>query len=160
MHDPIDTLLAPSPLPEHRLLKQQLLHHTTQALRGQRRWRQLTALATLAGTYAAGLLTVVILSPQEELPPPRAIIRTITLPPRSPVDLEWQALEQPVTAAALYRDAGDGYLAEADPAEALRCYRNALEEAKPGDLDVAPGDSWLMVAIKQARQKEREACEQ
>src|SRR5215216_3708350 len=102
MHDPIDTLLAPPPLPEHRQLQRRLLQHTTQALRGQRRWRQVTALAALAGTYAAGLLTMILLSPQEE-PPPRAIIRTIT-PARSPVDLEWQALEQPHTAAALYRE--------------------------------------------------------
>ncbi len=43
---------------------------------------------------------------------------------------------------------------EADPQSALRCYAAALDEGKPDDLNVSADDSWLLMAIKNARKKE------
>jgi hypothetical protein len=58
--------------------------------------------------------------------------------------------------AALYRRAGDLYLsAENDPAAAVRCYGNALDAGGEADLSVAPSDNWLLMTIKNARQKEK-----
>jgi hypothetical protein len=71
------------------------------------------------------------------------------------VALEWQALEAPAGRPALYRRAADCYLNdEADPQSALRCYAAALDEAGPDDLDLSAEDSWLLMAIKNARKKE------
>jgi hypothetical protein len=59
--------------------------------------------------------------------------------------------------AALFRRAGDRYLeAEGNVASALRCYRLALDLASESELAVAPEDTWLLIALKDARQKERE----
>jgi hypothetical protein len=76
------------------------------------------------------------------------------------VALEWRALEQPDAAARYYREAADGYLQEGDTTNATRCYANALDEGGPGALVANTNDTWLFLAIKQARMKERERCEE
>jgi hypothetical protein len=69
---------------------------------------------------------------------------------------EWRALDAPVQQAALYRQAGDQYLgAEADPASALRCYTAFLEEGRPEEQNISTDDSWLLMAIKESRQREK-----
>jgi hypothetical protein len=58
--------------------------------------------------------------------------------------------------ARLFRLAGARYLEEAgDIRAALRCYANALD-VDP-DADPTPGgqDDWLLMALKDARQKEK-----
>jgi hypothetical protein len=160
--DPED-LLTPSPLPPAESLRRQLLDRTVRQVRRGGRWRRLQAVGVLAGSFAAGLLTLAALLP----PPPssspvrktapqavaRAVPKVVTA-----VDLEWQALEKPEDAAALYRRAGDDYLGRGEPADALRCYGNALDEGTTSDLEVSSGDSWLLIAIKHARKKEMDAC--
>jgi hypothetical protein len=72
------------------------------------------------------------------------------------VALEWQALDSPRRRAELYREAGDRYLsAESDPESALRCYTAALDAGAGADRAVAPADSWLLMALKDAREKEK-----
>ena len=45
----------------------------------------------------------------------------------------------------------------ANPNAALRCYRNYLDAADPEELAPAPADdNWLLLALKNARLKERE----
>ena len=78
--------------------------------------------------------------------------------PDTPTDREWQAVEAPTRASALYRQAADDYLRRGEHADALRCYGNALDEARPRDLEVNGDDSWLLIALKHARKKERDAC--
>jgi len=69
--------------------------------------------------------------------------------------LEWRAIDHPEQAGTAYRAAGDRYLAEnADPGAAARCYGSALSAGPAEDLTIDPNDSWLMMAIKDARQKE------
>jgi hypothetical protein len=73
----------------------------------------------------------------------------------SAVDLEWRALEGQGKRSELYRLAGDRYLKEANDVEsALRCYRLALETGSQKDLPISPEDSWLLMAAKEARQRE------
>ena len=54
------------------------------------------------------------------------------------------------TAAALYRQAGDRYLADRnDSPQAARCYRLFLLRAGPDARKVSADDSWLLIALKQ-----------
>ena len=129
--------------------------------------RRLVAVGALAGCYAIGLLALNCgSSPPFELPVVQhASIQPAPVEarpqPKEPTaaDLEWQALEVPESATTLYRQAGDRYLADAEPADAVRCYGNALAEGTSRDLEVAPDDSWLLMVIKQARKKERNECD-
>ncbi len=165
MHDNLDELLAPRPAPPPR---PEVFDRTVQVLRRQRRVRQLSGIGVLTAAYAAGLLTILAcqppLEPGADIPgsansEARSAAPSLPRTVPSASDLEWQALEAPESATALYRQAGDRYLADADPAEAVRCYGNALADGKPQDLEVAPEDSWLLMVIKQARKKERNECD-
>jgi hypothetical protein len=61
----------------------------------------------------------------------------------------------------LYRRAADRYLEEeGDVGSAVRCYGRALDEGGGRDLAIAPGDSWLLMVIKNARQKEKDDANQ
>jgi hypothetical protein len=72
------------------------------------------------------------------------------------VAVEWQAVDDPDRQTALYQEAGDRYLEEErDPLQALRCYGNALDSGKEEDLTISASDSWLMMVIKDARQREK-----
>ena len=58
--------------------------------------------------------------------------------------------------AAVYRQAGDRYLAEGGDLEsALRCYRNALDAGPEEGTTISADDTWLMMVLKDARQKEK-----
>ncbi len=159
MQDPLD-LLRPSECrhPEADAARRRLLARTLREVRRQRRLRRLQALGVLAASFAAGFFTLAALVPPP-CAPERALVRPAEVPAAitTPVALEWQALDRPAEAPALYRRAGDAYLSQGDPADALRCYGNALDEPA-ADLEVSSDDSWLMIAIKHARKKEMQAC--
>lgn len=56
--------------------------------------------------------------------------------------------------AALYREAGDRFLADRnDSPQATRCYRLYLMRAGPAALTVTADDSWLLIALKQDRRE-------
>jgi hypothetical protein len=84
-------------------------------------------------------------------------------PPRPDVqvavkDLEWHAFESTDRARRfeLYRRAGDRYLAESnDVQSAIRCYRGALDAASEKDRTISVNDNWVLMAVKQERQKEK-----
>jgi hypothetical protein len=75
----------------------------------------------------------------------------------SPERLErWAFLQAGEKRADLYRRAGDLYLGRDDVEAALRCYRRALDGVTAADLAVrADRDTWLLMSLKMARQKER-----
>ncbi len=159
--DPFDDLLRPvSPAVPDASSRRRWLDGTTRELRRQRRLRRFSSIGSLIGAYAAGLLTVCAVWPPE--PPLErdkpAIARTIR-DMDSVVDLEWRALDEPAEAPALYREAGNRHLADADPANAVRCYGNALDSATPETAEVKDDDNWLLMAIKIARRKEAESCD-
>jgi hypothetical protein len=64
-------------------------------------------------------------------------------------------ISSPGHRAVLYRRAGDRYLDDADPQDALRCYTQALDDGSEADLQVSAEDSWLLMALKIDRNKEK-----
>lgn len=150
----LDELLQPDPLVQQDpILREQLGKRTLREVRWQRRRRRLTAIASLVGAYAAGVLTVLAIRPPE-LSAPTSIRHPLVVQVKeSLVDLECRALEQPEKAQQLYKTAGDRYLAEDDPANAARCYGNSVGAA-PEDTQLNPDDNWLLMAIKLSRRKD------
>jgi hypothetical protein len=157
--DPLEELLVPHPAAPPSA---EVFARTVRVLRRQRRLRRLGGVGILAATYAAGLLTVLACHPPAPVrvsvvevqpsvePPPEGKVEL----PSTPPEADWKEVSaEGVT--LLYLQAGDLHLAEADPAEAMRCYGNALDNAKVSDLEVKSEDSWLLMAIKHARMKER-----
>jgi hypothetical protein len=79
-------------------------------------------------------------------------------PDRAPtaLALEWQAVDSPVRRPELYRTAGDRYLTEnGDLQSATRCYRSFLDLCSERDRIVSVDDTWLLMALKEARQREK-----
>jgi hypothetical protein len=159
--DPLDDLLRPrTPAVPDAVSRRRLLDETTRELRRRRKRRRLTSIASLVGAYAAGILTVFAVQPPD-IPAVRErvlVARTIHVSD-SGAELEWRALDEPADAPVLYREAGNRYLAADDPADAIRCYGNALDSGSPEANEVKDDDNWLLMAIKIARRKEAESCE-
>jgi len=152
--DPLAELLARPDLPaDGAALRQALRERTTRWLRRRQRRRLLAAVVALAGCYLAGLATLGV--PRPPARPAEPAPRRAEAPP-SAVDLEWHALEGPGRRAERYRAAGDRYLEEADPEGAVRCYGASLDEASEAERAISAGDNWLLMAIKEARQKEKD----
>ena len=169
--DPVDDLLAMhSPPPPGGTFQEALGRRTVKLLRRRRWGRQAALVSALAASYVAGVVTVQRIpkgSPprQEEMvqqvPSPRS------LPPPNPekaapavqetaVALEWRAIDSPTPRPDLFRRAGDRYLNEAgDIRSALRCYRNALDSGSEADEKISPNDTWLLIALKEAKQREK-----
>jgi hypothetical protein len=120
----------------------------------------------MAACYTAGLLTVWPAGRHAETTtsspavasahPARQPSPAQSVSALSPAQLEWQAIDRRQAGADLYRQAGDGYLNEAQDVEsALRCYRNALARGGNEALTISPDDSWLLVALKSAHSKDK-----
>jgi hypothetical protein len=166
-HDALAAWLAVS-RSDSASLRQAVLHRTTRLLR-RRRWQRRGAVVlALAACYVAGLVTMRWLTPlpaaetivvekttQAAPPPPEAP------PPQQEAEpparaLEWKALDHPQITVEYYRRAGDRYLAESnDMQAAVRCYKQMLDAGSEHDLIIAPDDTWLLMALKEARQKEK-----
>jgi hypothetical protein len=174
--DPLEDWLVGQPaLTPPGDLEQAVLRRTQSVLRRRRWLRRTASVAALAACYVAGLLTIKVLpSPQPAVP--TVIVRTdqepkppITLPredaappkspsalPASPLALEWQAVDSREKRPDLYRQAGDRYLQEnGDVQSAVRCYRNMLEAAPEEAAAISADDNWLLMALKDAKQKEK-----
>ncbi len=157
--DPLGDLLAPPPAPADDRLRADLGERTGRAVRWRRRWRRLARTAALAACYAAGVLTMHGLAP----PAPPTPVAHSPEPPKedgapevTALALEWKAIDSPQPRPDFYRRAGDLYLdEEKDPESALRCYGQALDAAGEADQAVAADDNWLLMTIKNARQKEK-----
>jgi hypothetical protein len=165
--DPVAAWLAVarSPNANFAALCQTVLHRTTSILR-RRRWsRRASIVAGLAGCYAAGLASMYFVrapTPAEMIIVEKAPDPTQTplLAPRetdvSAVSLEWRAVESSDKRVEFYRRAGDRYLAESNDTEAaMRCYRLMLNAASNTEMTISPDDNWLLMALKDARLKEK-----
>lgn len=166
--DPIESMLRPPSPPENEPLRQAVYTQTQRVLHRRRRLRQFAYAASLLLSFAAGALATWMALPArsaskgEPLPAPIAS-KEAPAPeekPRSPTSddsalaQEWIAFDSTARRGELYRQAGDRYKEENDPQSALRCYGNALDNGTEQDLDISPNDNWLLMAIKNARQKE------
>ena len=163
--DPLDGLLRPPPGGADEALRRRLLERTTRTVRGRRRLRIVVWAAALAACYILGLLTMLWLAPRRvEVvrvvePPPSPAPAPGAPPPAQPpaptsaVALELKAFDE--RRPDLHRQAGDQYAHEDDPASALRCYGQSLNGASDKDLAISPDDDYLLMIVKEARQKEK-----
>jgi hypothetical protein len=155
-----DDLLAPPPLPsELTTLREQVFRRTVRRLRWRRYGRRAALAAALAACWVGGMLTMRWLSPTAP-PAPRVVESQPddhTTPPSPPtaLALEWEAFDRPEQQADLYRKAADAYQQERDPLSATRCYGRALDGDPAQTQTSAVGDDWLLIAIKNARKKEK-----
>ena len=149
-------LLRPSPAgpdPQHR---RRVLDATLGELRRQRRSRRERTVAALAAGLAAALVLFAVLPPASQT---QRFHRVEDVPEGKKTaasDVEWDALDRPEQAKALYRQAGERYVAEGDFAGAVRSYGGSLDAGTAEDLEATPDDDWLLAAIKIARKKESE----
>lgn len=167
---PVDEFLqsAPDAAPNAEL-RQAVFTRTTRLLR-RRRWRRRVALVgALAACYLAGVLTMRLATPAPDQPRPERAgeaprppapedtpaVAAAVAEDHSALALEWRAFESSERRVELYRLAGDRYLEqERDLQSALRCYRQALDASPSGGLAIEASDNWLLIALKEARQKE------
>jgi hypothetical protein len=172
-----ELLTAGSSASGNEELRQALLMNTTQVLRRRRRLRRGGFIAALAACYAAGLLTMKLLpaaapvpnapevvqqpispegeSPSPGLPTPRDIQLAEHEIIGPALALEWQAIDSTEKRPDLLRQAGQRYEEAGDLESALRCYRGALDTASEEDSPIATTDDWLLMALKEARKKEK-----
>jgi hypothetical protein len=155
--DPLSDLLAAPSAPGDGPLRTELLERTRRVLWRRRLGRRAGWAAALAACFAAGLLTMRVLTPRPAAP--AEVVRQPETPrhdePAPALMKEWQAFDSTDRRAELYREAGQRYVKEeGDPESALRCYAQALEAGGPAELALRSDDDWLLMTIKNARQKE------
>jgi hypothetical protein len=168
--DNLDELLLPTDLPHDRPELQAQLRDATGRLVRRRRWRKpIRNVLALAACYAAGVGTYWLIrdrTPEQPTLPPIAQVQSSQPSPKpAPIRLEapniterWASLATDIDRKVeLFRKAGDGYLSRGDELAALRCYRRSLDAGRADDLVIRPeDDSWLLMSLKLARQKETE----
>jgi hypothetical protein len=168
--DPIDSMLRPPSPAENEPLRQAVYTQTQRVLHRRRRLRQFAYAASLLLSFAAGALATWTALParsaskDEPLTAPVVSKETPAAEndmAKSPaLDDEWIAFDSTERRGELYRQAGDHYKDENDLQSALRCYGNALDNGTEQDLKISPNDNWLLMAIKNARQKENNHAKQ
>jgi hypothetical protein len=157
--DPCEHLGRIGPPPPADRLREALWRRLRRRLRRGRWWKRAAVAAALAACYAAGFGTARLAT--EPTPAPSTVVvaddrMMPPAPPASPLAQEWQALDSPEQRPEAYREAGDRYVAEeGDYQSAVRCYREALDAGSERDLAIQPDDSWLLMVLKDARQKEK-----
>jgi len=175
--DPIEAMLRPPSQPDSDTLRKSVYAQTIRVLRRRRRLRQFAYAASLLLSFAAGAGVMQLTisgergrvsapSAQTTSESPQEALGALTRP-RSPapddsaLDAEWIAFDSTDRRSELYRKAGDRYAKdENDLQSALRCYSNALDDGTEQDLAISPDDNWLLMAIKDARQKEKNHAKQ
>jgi hypothetical protein len=182
--DPLENILRPPSSPANEAVRQEVYAQTRRILRRRHRLRQLVYAAALAASFAAGLLIMGLTfsgergrisapsaqAPSEQAPsaqtsPPQSKDFEALPQPRSQetdaLAMEWDAFDSTEHRGELYQQAGDRYMTEeSDPQSALRCYSNALDNATTEDLAISTNDNWLLMVIKDARQKENNHAKQ
>jgi hypothetical protein len=184
--DPLEGLLRPPSPADNEALRQAVYTRTRLLLHRRRRLRQLAYAAALLLSFGIGAGTMRITNPGErghvsapstqepsaqaprdpasrELESSPPALGTLTQPrsPDSALKEEWHAFDSEDQRGELYRQAGDRYMTEQnDPQSALRCYANALDNATEQDLAISTNDNWLLMVIKDARQKENNHAKQ
>jgi len=174
--DPVEQFLhRPFAVTADPALQQQLLSETLRSLRWKRRRRSAVMIGFVAASFLAGAICTHLLhapaAPDEDRQQAKRPVVPVEKPVGVPrpadneagpapggnaVALEWTAFDEPERHGDLYRQAGDLYVRENQDYEAaLRCYTQALDANSEENLTIAPDDNWLIMALKEARKKEK-----
>jgi hypothetical protein len=165
--DPLDGMLRPPSPPDAGELRRTVYAQTRRVFHRRRRLRQCAYAVALAASFAAGLLVMRVVTPTSTQPSSNEVVETREVPrpaekpttaePAAPALVwEYKAFDSPDRRAELYHRAGETYLKENDPVSAMRCYANSLDNGTERDRTISADDDWLLMAIKNARQKENE----
>jgi hypothetical protein len=165
--DNLDHLLDPPRVAASEELRRRVLRQTTAVVGRRSRQRRVALVLALAASVLLVVSGVFVLVANRDKPNDvRSVpgpIAVETSPPETlAVDAPAAAIERfgetssPGQRSAFYRRAGDRFLLdEADPQDALRCYTQALDDGSEADLQVSAEDSWLLMALKIDRNKEK-----
>jgi hypothetical protein len=159
--DPLDGMLAPPSPSDTDALRQTVYARTRRVLRRGRRLRQFAYFAVMLHAFLGGMGTMYAVLRPAAAPdePARSASKEASQPPAPDVPAiarEWQAFDSDNRRAELYRRAGQTYLKEElDPLSAVRCYGNSLDSGTERDRAISTDDDYLLMAIKIARQKEK-----
>ena len=167
--DPLDALLGVPVAPDRRELRQSLLAETQRLLRRRVRWQHCGRAAVLAACYGAGIVTVRLVPSSTHVThvpvaadPRGSESAAVTARGEPEAPLSPEALERlGETAerehrARYFRLAGARYEQSGDLQSAARCYGHFLNAGTENDLAVsASDDSWLLMALKSDREKEK-----
>jgi hypothetical protein len=164
-------------LPDTERFKQAILRQTTRYVRDRRRLRQARFVSAFAACYLAGMLTVyfglhasaepqLVEKPRENEPLAgqgaekpefsrggRDISESTSK--HSALAMEWQAADAEDNKSDLYRQAAERYQEKGDYVSALRCFENSLNVGSEADQELSVNDDWLLMALKEARQREK-----
>jgi hypothetical protein len=168
LNDSLDAMLVASIRPEaDDGLRGAVLMQTIGVMRRRRRLKRCALAASLLCCYLAGITTVEIWRPGggevvravTEAPTAKPRPRNVA-PQKSPKSTKPkidQVAAAPPSGFESWRRIGDHYLRESDDvATAVAGYSRALDLASDKDLVISPGkDNWLLMALKDARAKER-----
>jgi hypothetical protein len=152
MSDPCDFLSPTPPAADDRGLRRRLLARTLAVLRRRRLVRRAAWAAAFAACYAAGVLTTHWLRPA---PQPALLVRFDFPQPQPPKEERPEPAPPTDPARALVRAADHLLTDGGDPLAALHGYTQVLDEGGPDALAISTDDSFLMMAIKDARKKEK-----
>lgn len=170
--DPLDAMLRPPSPPDDDTLRQAVYTQTRRVLHRRRRLRRFAYAASLLLSFAggAGVMRMAArtdpverasITPQNTQVNQGADASRSPTPDDSALDAEWVAFDSTQRRGELYRQAGDRYMTEEiDPQSALRCYGNALDNGTEQDSVISTNDNWLLMAIKDARQREKKNAKQ
>jgi len=141
---------------------------TSRRVRRRRSLRRLRWVPLLAACYLAGVATRGSFYRAQTEPPPAAVVQSNSeqrpanpqnaVAQLAPTAGTSQTAIAPVRASRfeVLRNQGDELLRDLeDPALAARKYRQALNIASDRERAIAPGDNWLLMALKDARDQEK-----
>lgn len=176
--DELDDLLTPAPAATPSGLRLEWREAAARRIRRRGRVRRLAWTLALAASFLGGMAAMRWLPAGRRASPPVDDF-TIRIVPERPrefdppgerdskaleepdplalasraVETEWQAFDSKEKRAVLYFQAGSLYRSVGDLESALRCYRQALDACTPEELEVRPGDDWLVANLKEARRQ-------
>src|SRR5262249_33657123 len=131
---------------------ERVLGRTLDVIRRRRQLRRAGWIAALAACFGAGMLTALSLRATSE---PVIVTMQRDVVPPSPEPNKQEVIPIQTPRAELLRQVGDHLLTRDDPLAALSCYTRSLDDSRGDELTVSTDDSWLLLAIKDARMKEK-----
>lgn len=179
--DPLERLLGAGEA-ESPALRERLRQETLGCVRRRRRVRRLwqasaAAACVLVACFVIwhGMRSRVVQDPEQNArhnvaevkpaPAPQPVPQPEAIPvaaapaeadPLTAAALEWRAFDsQGEERSRRYFEAGDRYLeVERDYASALRCYSQALADARPGELEFATDENWMVWMVLKLKNPE------